>query len=264
MHQNARVGKLDDALERLLWAVAKRSSGRSITALALILYAGFGLAVPLIFGWPVPWLVSANIVGTAFAGTLIAIWLAIQVQARDRRHLVEWTSDMRLLDSTEFEWLVGEIYRRRGWKVEETGRTDGPDGGVDLSITRDGKRSIVQCKRWTSWPVGVEHVRTFAGALLREGLAGDSGVFVTLSSFTEQARAEGERIGLTLLDNRDMYAMVEEVRKPEPCPICGAPMVLDRSTWGWWFRCVAASCSGKRDLGRDPARAVELLTEYPG
>lgn len=178
-----------------------------------------------------------------------------------RRHLIEWTSDLRRLDSEEFEWLVGEAFRREGWKVEERGRREGPDGNIDLEVTRNGVRRIVQCKRWASWLVEVDDVRAFGGTLMREGLAGSSGVFVTLSDFTQQARAEADSIGLELVDNRELFARVEKVRREEPCSLCGAPMVLARSSRGWWFRCVAPGCSGKRDLGADPARAIELLTD---
>ncbi len=41
------------------------------------------------------------------------------------------------------------------------------------------------------------------------------------------------------------------------------PMALDRSQHGWWFRCIANGCAGKRDLDREPALAVELLTRPP-
>ena len=53
---------------------------------------------------------------------------------------------------------------------------------------------------------------------------------------------------------------LEAVRKVEPCPRCGESMLLGRSAHGWWFRCVATGCSGKRDLGNEPGRAVEFLT----
>ena len=85
-------------------------------------------------GWPVSWLVSANVVGTLMAGSLILVWFGLEAQAANRRHLVEWTTDLRLLDSAEFEWLVGEVFRRDGWNVEETGRRDGPDGNIDLRL----------------------------------------------------------------------------------------------------------------------------------
>jgi hypothetical protein len=102
-----------------------------------------------------------------------------------------------------------------------------------------------------------------AGVLAREGFDAKGGVFVTLTGFTEQARTEAKQLGLSLLDGIDLYARVEKVRRPEPCPSCGAPMMLDRSPRGWWFRCVNLGCTGKRDLGRDPAQAVELLTQPP-
>jgi branched-chain amino acid transport system permease protein len=38
---------------------------------------------------------------------------------------------------------------------------------------------------------------------------------------------------------------------------------FDRSQFGWWFRCVANGCAGKRNLDREPALAVELLTQPP-
>lgn len=85
----------------------------------------------------------------------------------------------------------------------------------------------MQCKRWASWVVGVDDVRSFAGTLMREGLPGTSGTFVTLSDFSEQAREEAARVGLTLVDKRDLYTRVERVRRSESCPTCGSPMLLD-------------------------------------
>jgi restriction system protein len=185
------------------------------------------------------------------------------LEARDRRHLIEWTSNLRLLNSEEFEWLVGEVFRREGWRVKETGRQDRSDGNIDLRITKGNQRMIVQCKRWTAWQVGVDEIRKFSGTLLREGLNGNAGTFVTLSGFNEQAVAEAKKVGITLVDRRDLHARIEDARQPEPCPVCHSPMILDRSGRGWWFRCVTDGCSGKRDLGGDAGRAVELLTQQP-
>jgi hypothetical protein len=257
------VSRLDSAFENLLFGFARRVSGRTLSFTAVLLYAGIGLALPLALGWSVSWLVFANVFGTTLAGLLILIWLSVRIQARDRRHLVEWTTDLRFLEAAEFEWLVGELFRREGWRVDETGRQDGPDGNVDLRLSKAGRSVIVQCKRWAAWLVGVDEIRAFAGTLSIQGVPGTSGVFVTLSDFTEQAREEAKKVGLTLLDKNDLYSRVEKVRRTEPCPVCSSPMLLDRSPHGWWFRCVAKGCTGKRDLGKEPARAVELLTQLP-
>ncbi|MBA2719954.1 MAG: restriction endonuclease [Chloroflexi bacterium] len=256
------MGRLTESYERFLWAIG-RQSGRVVSVIAAVTYGGVGLALPLAFDWSVSWLVTANMIGTSFAGLFALTWIANGVQASYRRKLIEWTTDLRHLSAQEFEWLVGEVFRREGWKVDETGSQTGPDGNVDLRLARKGARVLVQCKRWESWLVGVDEIRAFGGTLLRERLPGTAGIFVTLSDFTDAARADAKDLGLTLLDGRDLYARVERVRTQEPCPICESPMKLDRSPHGWWFRCLAPGCSGKRNLGSEPALAVQILTEGP-
>ncbi len=257
------MSKADDFLERMILASMTRISGRTTVGLALLFYAGVGLALPLALHWPVLGLVIANVMGTLLAGIVILSWLTVQVQAVHRRHLIEWSTNLRLLNGEEFEWLVGEVFRREGWQVRETGSQDSPDGNIDLELTRDGQRMIVQCKRWQSWQVDVDEIRKFAGTLMREGLSGINGIFVTFSDFTELARAEAKKIGITLVGNRDLYSRIEKVRRAERCDICQEPMILDRSSRGWWLRCVKIGCQGKRDLGNNPGAAVDLLTQPP-
>ncbi len=219
-----------DLGERAVEALVTRISGPVAAALAVFLYAGIGLALPLALHTSVGGLVELNIVGTSLAGLVILAWLAVRVEGGRRRHLVEWTTDIRLLDSTEFEWLVGEVFRREGWTVRETGRSDAPDRNIDLDLSLNGKRHIVQCKRWQSWQVGVDEIREFMGTLLREGLTGPEGIFVTLRGYTTQARTEAEQAGVTLLDGSELFARVVNVRRPEPCPDCQRPLV--RTTGG--------------------------------
>jgi hypothetical protein len=256
------VDRFDEAFERFLWAVGRQSGGL-VALLAGATYGGIGLALPLILNWSVSWLVAANIVGTSLAGLFVLTWIANGVQANYRRQLVEWTTDLRRLNAREFEWLVGEVFHREGWKVDETGNQSGPDGNIDLRLAKDRSRVLVQCKRWESWLVGVDEIRAFGGTLMREGLPGTAGIFVTLSDFTDAARVDGKELGLMLVDGRDLYARVEKVRMHELCRICNEPMKLDRSQHGWWFRCLTPGCPGKRDLSNEPGRAVQLLTQLP-
>lgn len=250
-------------VERTFVAIASRASDNGILALAAIVYFGIGLAIPIGLGWSAPWLVAANMLSVSIAVGLLLTWLVVRVEARDRRHLLEWSSDLRRLDAAEFEWLVGEVLRRDGWVVDETGGHGLPDGAIDLVARRGNEQRIVQCKRWAGWLVGVDDIRAFAGALLREGRPGRDGIFVTLSDFTPAALEESERIGLTTWNGRHLYQRIEAVRRLEPCPRCGTPMKLDRSSHGWWLRCLTPGCGGKRDLGREPGRAVEILTTPP-
>ena len=254
------MDKGDDLFDRAVMAVAKRS-GRSVVVVALVCYPGLGLVLPLALHWSTLGLVEANIVGTVLAGVVGIGWLSVQLEGRDRRHLFEWTSNLRLLTSEEFEWLVGELFRREGWAVQERGLQGRPDGNVDLELRRGNTRVIVQCKRWQSYLVTVDEIRAFAGTLLREGLDGQAGIFVTLAGFTPHARAEAKAMSITLVSNRELFGRIANVRRAEPCNICNEPMILHRSAHGWWLRCVTNGCPGKRDLGNNPGRAVDLLTE---
>jgi len=257
------VNTITNFLERTILSFVTRAPGWAVVTAVVVLYAGGGLAMPLGLHWRVEFLVEANVLCTFFAALTSLVWFGVRMQEALRRCLVEWTTELRHLDAAEFEWLVGELFRREGWQVKETGRQDAPDGNIDLEISRDGRRKIVQCKRWTAQLVGVDEIRGFGGTLLREHLPGDAGVFVTLSAFTQQAQDEAEKAGITLLDRRDLYSRMERARRAEPCPTCAKPMVLDRSSFGWWFRCVAPGCSGKRNLSGNPGKAVDLLLERP-
>jgi restriction endonuclease len=254
---------IDSAIERLLMFVATKASGRGIVAVMAFCYGGIGLLLPIVIGASTLAFVSLNFTGAMCAFTFGLLWFAVRVERVHRRHLVEWTSDLRLLDAREFEWLVGEVFRREGWNVDEVGAHGKPDGNIDLRVSKGKDKAVVQCKRWTANLVGVDEIRRFAGTLMREGLTAKAGYFVTLSDFTEQAQAEAKQLGVVLIDGIDLYNRSEKLRRRESCPNCEAPMTLDRSIHGWWFRCTVPGCGGKRDLGSQPARAVELLTEAP-
>ena len=259
-HMGLAMSRVDDWIERGIFAFVRRVSGRSVGIASLIFYPGLGLLLPVALDWPQSWLISTNLAGVTVAALLSIGWLVVKVEAKDRRHLLEWTTELRHLNAEEFEWVVGELFRREGWQVKETGSQDGPDGNIDLELAKGPERRLVQCKRWTSAQVGVEEIRNFAGTLLRENLPGRQGVFVTLSRFNKYADEEAQKNGIELIDGAQLFDRMERVKRPEPCPTCAKPMVLDRSQHGWWFRCTASGCSGKRDLGKEPGRAVELLT----
>ena len=252
-----------DLFDRAIYLLVTRVPGRIVAAITLLLYPGLGLLVPVALTWSGSWLAIVNFAAVMLAAFISLGWLGVQLDASRRRQLVEWTTNLRLLNAEEFEWFVGELYRREGWTVREPGKQDRPDGNIDLVLTRGKERRLVQVKRWTAHQVGVSDIRAFAGTLLREHVDGQHGDFVTLSSFTEQALSEAKSTGITLIDGRDLYRKVDTARAGDPCPVCGQAMRLDRSPHGWWFRCTADGCSGKRDLGADPGRAVELLTQRP-
>jgi restriction system protein len=100
--------------------------------------------LPLALQWSQLNLVSANVIGVSGAAMISVGWLIAQVQAANRRRLVEWTTNLRLLSAEEFEWLVGEVFRREGWTVRESGQQAGPDGNIDLELSKNRERRCVK------------------------------------------------------------------------------------------------------------------------
>lgn len=120
---------------------------------------------------------------------------------------------LRNMDPTLFEKLFGLILQESEFKeVEHLGRT--ADGGIDLVCLReidfDVDRYYVQCKRYTN-KISSPLIRDFKGAMSGRG---DRGMFVTTSSFTEDAVVESRREGsrpLNLIDGIKLCNMLRDL-----------------------------------------------------
>jgi len=109
----------------------------------------------------------------------------------------------------EFERLVGEAYRRQGYRVSETGGA-AADGGVDLVLSKDSEKVLVQCKQWRAFKVGVSVVRELYGVMAAQGASG--GIVVTSGRFTDEAMAFAEGRNVQLVDGIKLRALLEEVQ----------------------------------------------------
>jgi hypothetical protein len=264
-------GRTSTALDDRLIRAVSSVHPALVVLLGLTVYAVWGVALPVLLGVDTVWLVSFNTEGAIFAALILFARLFPVIEARLRRLQLEQTTDLRRLSAREFEELVGELLRLEGWNVTETGGHGEADGNVDLRIGRGSERRIVQCKRWTAWSVGVDEIRKLGGTLLREGLSGSDGMLVTSADFYPSAIAEAKKIGIELVNGKALAARLDKVGGSAllnssmgsawPCPRCATPMVLARSSHGWWLRCpeFAAGCRGKHDLGEDSRLAVERL-----
>ena len=148
---------------------------------------------------------------------------------------------IRSLSWRQFEQLVGEAFRRRGYRIEETGQ-DGADGGVDLLLTKDGETTLVQCKHWRSRHVGVSVVREMFGLMEHHRAVG--GKIVCTGTISAECFRFAVGKPIELIDGEALHRLVEEVRAdasfierqsaspeavivpvPPPCPKCASPMV---------------------------------------
>lgn len=165
----------------------------------------------------------------------------------------------------EFEQLVGEAFRLRGYSVQENGG-GGADGGVDLVLKKDGEKYFVQCKQWRALRVGVTVIRELYGVMAADGAAG--GFVVTCGRFTEEAKAFAKGRNLTLLDGEALEKLIRQTQR-EPsagslatlvpvkssnaapgCPVCGKSMLLRTAQRGanagkrFWGCSAYPSCRG--------------------
>lgn len=133
----------------------------------------------------------------------------------------------------EFEMLISEFFRRQGYSVVEN-HSDGPDGGVDLRISKDNRTTLVQCKHWKTFKVGVNIVREQLGIKTAEGA--DGVIIVTSGSFTDDAMDFATQQNITLIDGSDLHAIISRTKEEIPvklaqspttkiCPLCSSPMV---------------------------------------
>lgn len=171
----------------------------------------------------------------------------------------------------EFEMLVGEAFRRKGFAVTETGG-GGADGGVDLLLTKDGEKFLVQCKQWRAFKVGVNVVRELYGVMAAKGAAG--GYVVTSGQFTQEAKDFASGRNITLMDGAALKSLLGGAQakaavgdtaptaaKREPsgtispaCPKCGGGMVKRVARQGsntgneFWGCSKFPACRGIRAL----------------
>ncbi len=191
------------------------------------------------------------------------------VEQRKRKTLVATVSQgthadvLNEMSWREFEALVAESFRLKGYAVTELG---GPsaDGGVDLVLHKGTEEALVQCKQWRAFKVSVKTVRELYGVMAAEGAA--AGFVVTSGEFTGDAIEFARGRNIELINGAHLFAMFDEVRNVRPaaeggefsaapsCPRCGKPMVRRVATQGtgagapFWGCAAFPACPGTRTI----------------
>lgn len=112
------------------------------------------------------------------------------------------------MSGEDFERFLGELFKKRGYKVSYTA-TSG-DYGADL-VLKDGKDTIVvQAKRY-SGSVGVKAVQEIIGAV-RMYKATEAWV-VTNSHFTRQAEKLADINDVYLIDREELLQLMKKKKK---------------------------------------------------
>jgi restriction system protein len=155
-----------------------------------------------------------------FVAVVLVVWIAAEVKKLLNRRMLDRQTGpetQAALSWSQFEELVAEAYRRRGYTAEVTGRPSG-DGGIDIVLHGRGEKALVQCKHWKVRQVGVARVRELAGVVAAE--KADRGILVTSGRFTRDAEKFAEKSPIEMIDGPALAAMIAGVRRaarpPQP------------------------------------------------
>ena len=154
--------------------------------------------------------------GLAVTGCFVIVvavcWINHTARARAKRELIvrqRGLASIAELKWQEFEELVGELYRQRGFRVTPRS-AGGADGGIDIVIERNGATTLVQCKHWKCTTVGAPIVREMMGIIVHQGAAG--GKIVCSGKFTRQAIEFAKGKPIELVSGEALWSMVEETK----------------------------------------------------
>jgi len=211
-----------------------------------------------------------------FAGAAVASFFG----RRKREALARSVGDnasggaLRNMGWQDFELLVGEAFRMRGYAVTEAGG-GGADGGIDLALRKVNETFLVQCKHWRAYKVSVTVVRELYGVMAAQGAAG--GFVVTSGVFTSDAEAFARGRNIELIDGNALTGMIENARavrpvatpaavaqpaaatvaasgEPPTCPKCASAMIRRTAKQGanagasFWGCSTFPKCRGVRAI----------------
>jgi restriction system protein len=162
----------------------------------LVKPAVHGLLHSLLSLWPLWLLIGLIAVGK----------LAVELY-RLRRLSLSGIAEIDAMDGRTFEGFLSTLFRRLGYSVEVT-KYHG-DYGADLVVKKDGRKTVVQAKRWTK-RVGLKAVQEAVAAKAMYGC--EAALVVANREFTQQARKLGRANKVELWDRDALVGKLLAVR----------------------------------------------------
>lgn len=215
--------KKESGFEALIH-IASMLSWHISLPLALVSYLGFSYAASLsvtmgtnlqstVDAIPMQLFISASTFLQYIVPLAFLIGAGVSVfKSQQRKDLLDkqtGLNSIRSMSWSDFELLVGEAYRRQGYKVKENGG-GGADGGIDLILTKNSQTFLVQCKHWKTTSINVSLVRELYGIMSAEYAAGC--IFVTSGDYTVDARRFAAGRPVTLINGEELLKLVAEVQ----------------------------------------------------
>jgi restriction system protein len=169
-----------------------------------------------LFGWAYLHPVEAELYGSIAVILLIAGIIGFVYFKRHRGQKLAFgafndeqvLAILKGITPSQFENEIAKMFRLLGYTAEVTGGAN--DGGIDIVLTKGGKRYFVQCKKFMTREVTPHDVRDFLGAITNINNHADKGFFITTNGFTLMAEKAAE--GNPRIELIDGYRLVQYYR----------------------------------------------------
>jgi restriction system protein len=120
-------------------------------------------------------------------------------------------SSSRGLSWAELHLLVGEVFRRQGYRVSSPPPDSLPhDAGLEMS--KEGRRFLVDYSDWRSWKAGAAALHNLHALMEKSAVTG--GFAVTSGQFVPEARHFAAEKGIELVDGRNLKRLLRVERQP--------------------------------------------------
>lgn len=175
-----------------LFAVLLRSPWWVSLALTVAIFAGLRLVIP--------WYYAAFGSLPIFIIGLVAAWR--QLRAPSAENISAAMEVLRSMSWDEFSVLMEDAFRREGYAVERLGGAQ-----ADFELAKDGRKSLVACKRWKAARSGVEPLRELQAAGEARGAA--ECLYVLAGELSEQARGFAAKNRIRLVEGAELAQLAK-------------------------------------------------------
>ncbi len=136
--------------------------------------------------------------------------IALYVGYRQMRTVSRGQIEQRLEAVRELSWdrfssVVSEAYVRQGYQVA---LADNP--ACDFTLTRNGRITLLQCRRWKASQYGVAPLQALAGAVAAKDAY--NAICITAGNFSPQALAFAAGKPITLVSGSELAILVGKLR----------------------------------------------------